>query len=741
MIKWKSIALLVSFPLLLLWPFFLQGKVLFWGTPIVQFYPWRNLAVSLLSQNALPFWNPFAGSGSPLLANHQTAVLYPLFNLYFLLPVERALTLDVSLHLALAGIFMYFCALGFGLRDKAAILAGLAYMGNGYIVSRLHFPTMVNTLAWLPMAILLTRKLCQKPCSKTTVALGVIVAAQFLAGHAQLWTYTLFLALLLVLWESTVGKKGSRPAACFLASLVLGILLAAIQFIPTAEFAVNSGRKGGIPEEIALTYSLWPWKIISFLLPDFFGNPAKDGYWGYANYWEDCAYTGVLVFVLMALALSQSSQKRLKLFLLIIIALAFLLALGKNTPFYPFLYRHLPGLDLFRAPSRFLILYSFAASLLSGFGAQAVMAKPFPPATLKRVGAGIVGLFVAAIVAKFLPEIKPSFARSLLIFALASAGAGFALHLFPRKPFLSLLLLEAELLAYGWGFHPFTDPALFHLPTSTSEFLSPRLQSELFRLYTFGPDDYHLKYKVFFRFDRFGPSSPDYWMKLRETLIPQTNMIAGAIYHAGIFDPLTVGKYGEFLELVDRLPQEQALKLLGLLNVRYIVEPTSPESPEVRLWENPYFLPRVRLAYQAISVPKGEELKTLSAPDFDPRIVLLSDAAATASLTPGEKDTVTDLHYGAGIVKIKCVLEKGGYLVLSETFYPGWRVWVNARPVPLLRAYHTLMAVKLEGGEHEVVFRFDPTSFKLGLGLTIGALMFVASFIAGKEAQARRGKW
>lgn len=741
MIRWKSIALLVSFPLFLLWPFFLQGKVLFWGTPIVQFYPWRNLAVSLLSQNTLPLWNPYAGSGSPLLANHQTAIFYPLFNLYFLLPVEKALTLEVTLHLALAGIFMYFCALGFGLRDKAAILAGLAYMGNGYLVSRLHFPTMVDTLAWLPMAVLLTWELCQKPRSKTMIALGLIVAVQFLAGHAQLWAYTLFLTFLLVLWESTVEKKGGRPVAYFLASLVLGILLAAVQFIPTAEFAINSGRKGGIPEEIALTYSLWPWKIISFLMPDFFGNPARDEYWGYANYWEDCAYTGVLVLVLMVMALLQPSQKRLKLFLLIIIALGFLLALGKNTPFYPFLYRHLPGLNMFRAPSRFLIFYSFAASLLSGFGAQAVMAKSFPPAILKRMGAGVVGLFVAAIVAKFLPEIKPSFARSLLVFALASAGAGFALHLFPRKPFLSLLLLEAELLAYGWGFHPFTDPALFHLPTSISEFLSSRLRSELFRIYTFGPDDYHLKYKIFFRFDRFGPSDLDYWMKLRETLIPQTNMITGAIYHAGIFDPLTVGKYGEFLELVDRLPQEQALKLLGLLNVRYIVEPISPAKAEVKLRENLYFLPRVRLAYQALNVREGEELKALSAPDFDPRGVLLSGAAAITSLTPGEKDAVTDLHYGAGVVKIKCVLEKGGYLVLSETFYPGWRVWVDAKPAPLLRAYYTLMAVKLEGGKHEVVFRFDPTSFKLGLGLTIGALMFVASFIVGKEAQAWRGKW
>jgi len=714
-----------SFPLFLFWPFFLQGKVLFWGTPIAQFYPWRNLAVSLLRQGVIPLWNPYAGSGSPLLANHQTAVFYPLFNLYFLLPTEKALTFEVATHLWLAGIFMYFCALGFGLREEAAILAGLAYMGNGYLVSRLHFPTMVSAVAWLPMVVLLTRKLCRKPRFETAIALGVVIAVQFLAGHAQLWTYTLLLSALLLLWESTIGKRGVAPAVWFLTSLIIGVLLTAVQFIPTAEFALNSERKGGMPEEIALTYSLWPWRIISFLLPDFFGNPARDGYWGYANYWEDCAYTGVMAFMLMVLALWRSPAKRVKLFLACAMLFSILLALGKNTPFYPFLYRHFPGFNLFRAPSRFLILFSFSVALLSGFGAEAVMAKPVSKVTLKRLGAGVAGILLAAFIAHFYPGIKPSFVRSLFTFAFASAGALVAFHLLPRKPLLSVLFLEAELLVYGWGFHPFIDPALFYLSAHT-------FQGGLFRFYTFGPDDYDLKYKVFFRFDRFGPSDLDCWKKLRKTLIPQTNMVVEAVYHAGIVDPLTIGRYREFLNLVDQLPREQALKLLGLLNVRYIVKPISPGMAEVEFQENPYFLPRARLVYRALAVPEGSELKALSAREFDPDTLILSGNHSVLSLEKGERDAIVDLHHTAGAIKIKCKLERGGYLVLSETFYPGWRVWVDGKRASLLRAYYTLMAVKLGEGEHEVVFKFEPLSFKVGLGFTAVAMTFVASFIAIK---------
>jgi len=728
----KALFFFASFPLLLLWPFFLQGKVLFWGTPIAQFYPWRSLAVALLGKGILPLWNPHAGGGSPLLANHQTASFYPLFALYLLFPTEKALTFEVAFHLGLAGAFMYFCALGLGLKREAAALAGLAYMGNGYLVSRLHFPTMVDTAAWLPLVFLLTWRLCSKPRPETAIALGIVIAVQFLAGHVQLWTYTLLLSVLLVIWKSMAERKGVMPGAWFLASLALGILLAAVQFIPTAEFALNSGRKGGIPEDIAFTYSLWPWKILSFLMPDLFGNPARDGYWGYANYWEDCAYTGVLIFLLAVLAFLRSRANRAKFFFLGLIALSIALALGKNAPFFPFLYRHIPGVSFFRAPARFLILFSFSMAALAGFGADAIRGKPLSPATLRRMGAGAAGLLVAALILAFLPGIKPSFVRSAATFAFASIGAIIALGLLHRRPYLSLLLLEAELLAYGWGFHPLIDPAIFHSPTQASKAFGA--QGELFRIYTFGPDDYHIKYDLFFRFDRFGPPALDYWMRLRESLIPQTNMIAGAIDHAGVFDPLTIGRYEEFLALVDRLPQEQALKLLGLLNVRYIVEPTSPERAEFRLRENPYFLPRVRLAYRAVSVPEGQELDALSSPAFDPEVVLLSGAPAS-DFPQGANDSILDLHYGPGIIKIKCALENGGYLVLSENYYPGWQVEVDGKPAPLLLTYYTLMAVQLGEGEHQVVFRFSPASFKIGLALSLIALAFAVTFVAW------RGRW
>ncbi|MEJ2150454.1 MAG: hypothetical protein P8Z40_13375, partial [Chloroflexota bacterium] len=75
-------AVLVYFHRLLL------GKVIFWGVPLLQFYPWQKMAFDALRSGALPLWNPLLGNGAPLLANYQTAVFYPPNWLHLFVPAE-----------------------------------------------------------------------------------------------------------------------------------------------------------------------------------------------------------------------------------------------------------------------------------------------------------------------------------------------------------------------------------------------------------------------------------------------------------------------------------------------------------------------------------------------------------------------------------------------------------------------------------------------------------------------------
>ena len=61
--------------------------------PIRQQYPWRDLSISIEKQLQLPIWNPYSLTGTPLLANFQSAVFYPLNVLFFIFPLDLPLFL------------------------------------------------------------------------------------------------------------------------------------------------------------------------------------------------------------------------------------------------------------------------------------------------------------------------------------------------------------------------------------------------------------------------------------------------------------------------------------------------------------------------------------------------------------------------------------------------------------------------------------------------------------------------
>ena len=63
----------------------------------------------------------------------------------------------------------------------------------------------------------------------------------------------------------------------------------------------------------------------------------------------------------------------------------------------------------------------------------------------------------------------------------------------------------------------------------------------------------------------------------------------------------------------------------------------------------------------------------------------------------------------------------GGILVLSDTYYPGWRAFVDGVERPILRANHVFRAVVVPTGAREVVFSYEPDSFRYGLLVSVAA--------------------
>jgi hypothetical protein len=153
---------------------------------------------------------------------------------------------------------------------------------------------------------------------------------------------------------------------------------------------------------------------------------------------------------------------------------------------------------------------------------------------------------------------------------------------------------------------------------------------------------------------------------------------------------------------------------------------------EMRVLENTAALPRAFLVPNARVAPSlGSALDEMVHQPFQPdqEVILADDAHNTAAdmkTDPGGSGRATISSYSDNGVHIHTSASGGAWLVLSDTYYPGWVASVDGQPTDVLRGDVLFRVVPVPAGEHEVEFRFEPTSVKFGLLVSLGALLALA---------------
>ena len=116
--------------------------------------------------------------------------------------------------------------------------------------------------------------------------------------------------------------------------------------------------------------------------------------------------------------------------------------------------------------------------------------------------------------------------------------------------------------------------------------------------------------------------------------------------------------------------------------------------------------------------------------DFNPaREVILEEDfsyAAGRAKRISREESVNILKYSPNYVEIEAVAGESKFLILSDTYYPGWKAAVDEEPGKIYRADYILRAVYIKPGRHIVRFTYDPFSFRIGAIITlvtIGALL------------------
>jgi hypothetical protein len=772
--------------------------------PIFEYYSWRYYARERIRQGEVPLWNPYELGGNVLLANNQSAALYPPNFLLYLFPLPTGINLVTALHAFLTGLFMFGLLRALALRPVAAMTGALAWMFCGLQIVWTEFQTPTAALCWLPGALWAWERFMRTGGWCTGVfGAGGALAMSLLAGHMQFAFYVLLAFTLYAVFRcsgvrvfgcsgNTTAPSRLYPFLALFGALVFGIAVSMAALLPVLEMGRMNFRAGKPSYAASVALRLPPENLLTLLQPDLFGNPRdyvafdaeglpKEGhaYWGSFDFIEYTAYPGIPALMLALIGIfdfrfsifdwRQILFKPRAIFMLLLL-LGLLLALG--APVCAALYYLVPGYKQFNATARALCLFSFALAALAAYGVQR-LTEAGEQEEKRRIGSAaawvVVGIILAGLavfpgsgpfwmakdtagreVARLLTDQWFPYALANAVwFLLFSLLTGAAMWVILRTTKIQNLLwllpalAAVDLLFWGAGFNPVTDPQMLGYPTETTDFLRAASPDRVLSLETPGKG-------------------------IKSMIVPNYN----AVYHLREVqgaDSLHTLRYHRMMELLAlamepgrsaaftdpntiRVPKADH-PLLDMLNVRYVT--TGPESPlderrfrrvrdaELTIWENPRASGRAWVVGETEKVRGAEEaFARLSAPDFDfRRRALVEDAAFSFQdgglrLDPkaaGSPAVVTSFSPHRLTVRVDA--RGRGLLVLSEIAFPGWRARVDGRPAPVYTADYLLRAIPVTKGRHKVALTYEPASYRVGLFLSALALFAMAASLSYRSAR------
>src|SRR5712692_5013325 len=255
------------------------------------------------------------------------------------------------------------------------------------MMAHLIHSVIIHTAAWIPLILWSLETLRNKSSARWFVIGSLAVAMSFLGGHGQIFVYGLTVGVgyaITIGWSAPVGRW--RYYLTVMLMIILGVGLAAIQIVPTAELFGQSVRLG-YSFVAFVSHSLPPRQSLTMIFPQVFGGMREAGqlpYFGAQNQIELTGYVGLLPVILAAIGIIASSRKSLSRFWLGAAVLAFLLAMGDATPLARLIY-HVPVLGSFRAPGRHLMESTLALSVLSGLGVAAISRREISAILMRGV--------------------------------------------------------------------------------------------------------------------------------------------------------------------------------------------------------------------------------------------------------------------------------------------------------------------------------------------------------------------
>ncbi len=152
-------------------------------------------------------------------------------------------------------------------------------------------------------------------------------------------------------------------------------------------------------------------------------------------------------------------------------------------------------------------------------------------------------------------------------------------------------------------------------------------------------------------------------------------------------------------------------------------------SGDVKIYRNRDFLPRAYFVREVRCVESDDEaLKLMADVGFEPSRLAILDAPEKACAAANRTDvnaSVKIVKYEPERIELMTQSDEDAYLVLSDSYYPGWKAKVDGVDVPIVRADVLFRAVEVPRGQHKVEFVYDPWTWKAGAAISIATVLLL----------------
>lgn len=724
------------------------------GDQYSTFIPQHEFVHQEILHGHFPLWDPYLDCGKPNVGSIQGALLFPINLLLMPLDPFYASGPAAFLKLFLAGLFTMLYLRLLGATDAAAFLSGLVFSLSGFMIVWLGHP-QVNCALWLPLLLYFIEKsfptLPGQPANVFSGAmlrawsgLAVTYGLMLLGGHPPTMIHITILAGVYFLFRWTQCRL-AQPfcrLGMFVGSLAIGFLLAAPQLLPYLEYYHDSSTSMVSAALHRWATTLTPSSLLFFLFPHLAGSPTEGfedmakvlGLEHLPNFNERTGYVGILPLLLATWAIAFRRCKFTWFYLFVIIA-SLLVVFG--VPPLPALMGKLPFLcDINQ--TRLLLFVGFGIAVLAGFGWDAFShnrdrRKVLLVTLAFWVIAGLATLWVWSAMEPKFHELDASYRTFVLEQFLVLAGgmvATVVLVLWSGRgghwllPAVCLGWTAFDLLWFGMGCNPAIPRERYYPSTPGIDWL--KTDHSVFRILGAGT-----------------------------TLVPNSAEVYGLNDVRGLdfmavqrYEELITGKSGDFdfyysaASLPDALP---------LLNVKYLLLPRpmrlNPQffelvySDGMAIYRYTACEPRALAVFDTRVSDPASILNAVRSGRFDPQEVLLLEEPPAAMAGTETHTTDTNANssvrftiYQADEVAIEASLPRPGFLLLLDTYFPGWIATVNGQPTKIYRADYNFRAVSLPAGESTVRFVYRPNSLRLGLALSAtGGLVLIGAWLWSRK--------